>query len=61
MTPSLMDNAYKWFSITWFGSGNRVGSTDSGVSYEKRKIIDDIIMRTFVILTQKVDEAKPLK
>ena len=24
MTPSLIDNAYKWFNITWFGSGKSV-------------------------------------
>lgn len=26
MTPSLIDRAYKWLSITWLGSGSRVGS-----------------------------------
>lgn len=26
MTPSFIDNAYKWFNMTWFGSGNNVGS-----------------------------------
>ena len=33
MTPSLMDSAYKWFNITWLGSGRRVGSQDIGVSW----------------------------
>lgn len=26
ITPSLMDSAYRWFSITWLGSGSNVGS-----------------------------------
>ena len=37
MTPSLMDNAYKWFNITWLGSGRRVGSQDIGVSWRLNK------------------------
>ena len=32
MTPSLMDMAYRWLIITWFGSGSNVGSHDRGVS-----------------------------
>ena len=32
ITPSLMDMAYRWFIITWFGSGSNVGSHDRGVS-----------------------------
>lgn len=26
ITPSLIERAYKWLSITWFGSGKSVGS-----------------------------------
>ena len=35
MTPSLMDKAYRWLIMTWFGSGRRVGSQDNGVSLTK--------------------------
>ena len=34
MNPNLIDNAYKWFNITWFGSGKSVGSQDNGVSWK---------------------------
>ena len=34
MTPSLMERAYRWLIITWLGSGSRVGSQDSGVSWK---------------------------
>lgn len=26
ITPSLIERAYRWLSITWIGSGRRVGS-----------------------------------
>lgn len=26
ITPSLIERAYRWLSITWFGSGKSVGS-----------------------------------
>jgi hypothetical protein len=32
MTLSLMESAYMWLTITWFGAGRRVGSQASGVS-----------------------------
>lgn len=32
ITPSLIERAYKWLSITWFGSGKSVGSHETGVS-----------------------------
>lgn len=32
MTPSWMESAYMWFTITWLGVGNSVGSHESGVS-----------------------------
>ena len=35
ITKSLMDKAYIWFTITWWGVGNRVGSQFRGVSLFK--------------------------
>jgi hypothetical protein len=32
MTPSLIERAYKWLSITWLGSGRTFGSHWTGVS-----------------------------
>jgi len=41
MTPSLIERAYKWLSITWFGSGRSVGShyTHKIIYLKERKII----------------------
>ena len=44
MTLSLMERAYMWFTITWFGAGKRVGSQANGVSlfkitYKKKQCI----------------------
>lgn len=48
MTPSLMDSAYKWLIITWFGSGNKVGSH----CWKKGKIITNTKMFTQKNLTE---------
>lgn len=41
MTPSLIERAYKWLSITWFGSGRSVGShyTQNYLFKKKKNII----------------------
>jgi len=54
MTPSLMERAYRWFSITWLGSGNNVGShwkkkwNKIWYSYGKRLLLNEYLIKRWI-------------